>query len=144
MLYPSNIRKDPVSQRTACYHVKAEVDKLITKGVIVQVARETGEFISTRFLRPNKDGTHRTTILNLKAFNAFVAYHHFKMDTLEAAVSMMKPGCLMAARDHMPSAVTPTLSSCWYCGCIFTYSGGFYNQFCMQHYWMHPLCDFLI
>ena len=78
--------------------VKAEIDKLLAKGVIILVAQEMGEFISTIFLRPKKGGTHRT-ILNLKEFNEFVAYHHFKMDNLEAAISMMKPGCFMASVD---------------------------------------------
>ena len=68
--------------------VKEEIDKLVSKGVIVPMPRETGEFMST----------HRT-ILNLKELNEFVAYHHFKMDTLAAAISMMKPGCFMALVD---------------------------------------------
>ena len=34
-----------------------------------------------------------------KAFNEFIAHHHFKMDTLEAAVNMMRPGCFMASVD---------------------------------------------
>ena len=71
--------------------VKAEIAKILAKGVIILVAQETEEFIFTIFLRPKKDGTH-CTILNLKVFNKFIAYHHFKMDTLEAAVNMMKPG----------------------------------------------------
>ena len=78
--------------------VNAEIAKLLAKGVIIPAAQETGEFISTIFLRPEKDSTHRT-ILNLKACNEFVAYHHFKMDTLEAAVNMMRPGCFMASVD---------------------------------------------
>ena len=56
--------------------VNAEIDKLLAKGVIIPVAQETEEFISTTFLRPKKDGTHRT-ILNLKAFNEFIAHHYF-------------------------------------------------------------------
>ena len=51
--------------------VKAEINKLLTKGVIIPAAQETGEFISTIFLRPKKDGTHRN-ILNLKEFDEFV------------------------------------------------------------------------
>ena len=71
--------------------VQSEIDKLITKGVIVPSSSspERGNFVSTIFLRPKKDGTHRT-ILNLKQFNAFVEYHHFKMDTLETAINMIK------------------------------------------------------
>ena len=59
---------------------------------------EKDDFVSTIFLRPKKDGSHRT-ILNLKQFNEFLEYHHFKMDTLETAISMMKPGCYMASVD---------------------------------------------
>ena len=78
--------------------VHSEIDKLITKGVIVPSSPEIGDFVSTIFLRPKKDGTHRT-ILNLKQFNEFVEYHHFKMDTLETAINMIKPGCYMASVD---------------------------------------------
>ena len=38
-------------------------------------------------------------ILNLKPFNKFVQYHHFKIDTLESANRMMKPGCYIASID---------------------------------------------
>ena len=38
-------------------------------------------------------------ILNLKQFNEHVAYHHFKMDTLASAISMMKPHCFMDFKD---------------------------------------------
>ena len=58
--------------------VNAEIDTLLAKGVIIPAAQETEEFISTIFLRPKKVDTHRT-ILNLKAFNELIAYHHFKL-----------------------------------------------------------------
>ena len=35
----------------------------------------------------------------MKEFNQHVEYHHFKMDTLETAINMMKPGCFMASID---------------------------------------------
>ena len=38
-------------------------------------------------------------ILNLKQLNQSVVYHHFKMETLEAAIKLMKPGCYMASID---------------------------------------------
>ena len=78
--------------------VNAEIDTLLAEGVVTPAAQETEEFISTIFLRLKKDGTHRT-IVNLKAFNELIAHHHFKMDTLEAAVNMMRPGCFMALVD---------------------------------------------
>ena len=98
--------------------VKAEIDKLLAKGVIIPAAQETGEFISTIFLRTKKDGTHRT-ILNLKEI---VAYHHFKMDTLEATISMMKPGCFMASVD---------LKDAYYLK--FCFDGAFYQYTCLPN-----------
>ena len=50
------------------------------------------------FVRPKKDNTHRMT-LNLKSLNKFVAYHHFKMDTFQTAVKLIRPGCFMASVD---------------------------------------------
>ena len=38
-------------------------------------------------------------ILNLKEFNRFIVYHHFKMDNIESCVRLMKPGCFMASTD---------------------------------------------
>ena len=38
-------------------------------------------------------------ILNLKEFNRFIVYHHFKMDNIESCVHLMKPGCFMASID---------------------------------------------
>ena len=59
---------------------------------------EEGEFISSVFVRPKTDGTFRV-ILNLQCFNEFVQYYHFKMDTLESAIQLMKPGCFMSSID---------------------------------------------
>lgn len=78
--------------------VYEEVHKLVDKGVIQESFNERNEFISPIFLRPKPDGLHRT-ILNLKTFNEFVEYHHFKMDTLESAIRLIKPNCYMASID---------------------------------------------
>ena len=50
------------------------------------------EFIS------KKDGTYRL-ILKLKNLNDHVEYHHFKMDTLQSAIRLMKQNCYMASVD---------------------------------------------
>lgn len=78
--------------------VYEEIDKLMKKGVIKESHNDQGEFISPIFLRPKPDGSYRT-ILNLKTFNEFVEYHHFKMDTLESAIRMVKPACYMDSID---------------------------------------------
>lgn len=78
--------------------IDSEIFSLLGKGVIQQSKHETGEFISSVFLRPKRDGSYRM-ILNLKSLNQYVVYHHFKMDTIWTAVAMMKPGCYMASID---------------------------------------------
>ena len=78
--------------------IYAEVHKLLKKEVIEHTTTEAGEFLSTVFVRPKKDGTHRM-ILNLKHLNEYVAYHHFKMDTIQTALKLLRPGCFMASVD---------------------------------------------
>ena len=38
-------------------------------------------------------------ILNLKKLNEDITYHHFKMETLQAALKVVTPGCFMASID---------------------------------------------
>ena len=71
--------------------IDSEILKLLEKGVVKRCEPETGDFVSTVFLRPKKDGNYRM-ILKLKKLNSFVEYHHFKMDTLTTAIKMMRPG----------------------------------------------------
>ena len=61
--------------------IQSEIDKLLQKEVIAPARNEPGQFISTIFLRPKPDGSHRM-ILNLKQLNKSVECEHFKMDTL--------------------------------------------------------------
>ena len=75
-----------------------EVQKLLDKGVITKATHDVDEFISTIFTRPKRDGSHRL-ILNLKKLNEHIVYHHFKMDSLQSAVQLMKPHCWMAVLD---------------------------------------------
>ena len=78
--------------------ISKEVANLLQKAVIVETSHEPGEFISSIFVRPKKDGSHRM-ILNLKNLNKHVQYNHFKMDTLQSVISLMTPNCFMASVD---------------------------------------------
>ena len=78
--------------------IDAEIEKLISKGVIEPASHEEGEILSNIFIRPKTDGTHRM-ILNLKEFNKFVTYHHFKMDTIHTITKLMSKDCYMASID---------------------------------------------
>ena len=77
-----------------------EMKKLLTKGIIRKATHVPGEFISTIFTRPKKDGFH-CLILNFKKLNKHIVYHlHFKMDSLHSATQLMKFNCWMAVSDR--------------------------------------------
>ena len=71
--------------------VDLEIAQLLKKGVIQPSIHEAGEFISTIYTRPKKDGS--------QSFNANVTHYHFKMDNICSANRLMKPGCYMASID---------------------------------------------
>ena len=58
-----------------------ETEIILSKRLIIECFRETGDFVSTGFTRQMKDGIFRT-ILNLKYLNEFVQYQYFKMKSL--------------------------------------------------------------
>jgi hypothetical protein len=78
---------------------REEIENLKNKGVICEVEHVAGEFISNIFLRPKKEKGKYRMILNLKKLNEFVEYHHFKMDTLETVLTLIRPGMFMASID---------------------------------------------
>ena len=61
--------------------IHAEIIKLLAKRIIKVSKHEQGEYISPIFFSPKKDGSFRM-ILNLKKLNAYVVYHHFKMESI--------------------------------------------------------------
>ena len=76
-----------------------QIQTLLEKGAIVECSSiESHDFVSTVFLRPKKDGGFRM-ILNLKDFNQYVEYNHFKMETFRDICESISPGCFMAVID---------------------------------------------
>ena len=78
--------------------IDVEIQKLLNKDVICKSARCTGDFLSSIFTRPKKDGTRRM-ILNLSELNEFVVYQHFKMESLYDVQNIIKPNVWMASVD---------------------------------------------
>ena len=78
--------------------VVTEIERLLSKEVIEKAPHTKGEFISTIFTRPKKDGSHGL-ILNHKNLNQFVTYKHLKMETLASALQLIKPNCYLAVLD---------------------------------------------
>ena len=73
-----------------------ETHIFLLKEIISLSLYEDGQVISPIFIRHKKDGSHRF-IFNLKRLNE--AVHHFKMDTLETAIKLIRPGCYMTSID---------------------------------------------
>ena len=78
--------------------IDEEIQKLRRKGAVTEARPCHGQFVSNISLRAKKDGSMRP-IINLKALNKFVTYHHFKMETLEFAVTLIRPNCYLASID---------------------------------------------
>ena len=78
--------------------ITEEISKLFSKGILEQTEYAEGDFLSTIFVQPKKDGSYRM-ILNLKPLNEFVTYYHFKMDAIQTALKLMRPRCFMASVD---------------------------------------------
>ena len=75
------------------------IQKLLAKQVIeYTVSGEEGEYFSNLFTALKKDGTYRT-ILNLKFLNKECKKAHFKMETLQQVIHMVKPGAYLASID---------------------------------------------
>ena len=81
-----------------CECIDKELDKFLQFGIVERVEHSHDEFISNIFIRDKKDGSHRV-ILNLLELNQFIAYHHFKMDTIDTVINLMRPDCVMASVD---------------------------------------------
>ena len=80
--------------------VDLEIDRFL-KCKIIEPVTETDphEFVSNIFFRPKKDGKIRI-ILNLKTFNSnYLEKQHFKMETLQSAISAMRKNCFFGSVD---------------------------------------------
>ena len=78
--------------------ISHEIRKLVKMEVLKPVEPCTGQFLSNIFIVPKHDGGHRL-ILNLKHLNEFVEKHHFKMETLKTALSLVKPNAYFGSLD---------------------------------------------
>ena len=78
--------------------IDIQIQEFLQKGIISRSIFQEEQIISPIFLRPKPDGSHRV-IFNLKSLYDSVVYQHFKLDTLEKAIQLVRPGCYMASLD---------------------------------------------
>ena len=78
--------------------ILAEFKTLQDKHVITECDHEGDEFISPIFLVP-KDGDSFRLILNLRKLNESMPYMHFKMDTFDKVIKLVRQNCFMCTVD---------------------------------------------
>ena len=76
--------------------ISQEIEKLVKMEVLSAVEPCADQFLSNVFIVPKHDGGHRL-ILNLKHSNEYVEKHHFKMETLKTALSLVKPNAFFGS-----------------------------------------------
>ena len=90
-----------------------QIEQLLAKGAIMQCdSINENDFVSMVFLHPKKDGGFRM-ILNLKGFNEYIEYQHFKMETIKDIMHAIVPNCFMAVVD-LSDAYLVVLISKWH------------------------------
>ena len=109
-----------------------EVHKLLEKGVITKVSPRPGQILSSIFLRPKKDGSHRL-ILNLKRFNEAVRLYHFKMDSLSTITKFVTKNCFMASVDMKDAYYSIPIKSSDRKFLRFIWEGNLYEFTCLPN-----------
>ena len=79
--------------------MNSAIKSLLQKQVIQICEPCKGDFYSTVFLTPKKDGISYRLIINLKQIKEFMVYQKFKMTTVLTCINLMTPGCYQAAVD---------------------------------------------
>ena len=83
-----------------------QIPALLNKHAIVECFHiGPDDFVSNVFLQLKKGGSYHM-ILNLKKFNDFVQYEHFKMETLDHICELMTEGCFMCVVDFSDAYLT--------------------------------------
>ena len=78
--------------------ISDEIQKLLQKKVIYLCMREEGDFMSSIFTREKRDCSYRM-ILNLKQLSKHTEYEHFKMESLQSVLNIIRPHCWIASVD---------------------------------------------
>ena len=71
--------------------ISKELTNLLEKGAVQEVQHQVEPgFVSRLFLVPKKGGQMRP-VINLRPFNHFVAFHHFKMEGIQVVKDILQP-----------------------------------------------------
>ena len=97
-----------------------------SKNAIVPCEREEGDFVSSVFLVPKRQGIYRM-ILDLASFNRFACKSSFKMETLHTILSMVTHNMHMTNIDLLDAYLTVGMSSSASLYLKFTFKGSLFK-----------------
>ena len=123
--FPTEIIFKPDEVRAASEHI----EQLLAKKAIKECFFPDG-FISNVFLTPKHDGGFRM-ILNLKSFNKFVHYEHFKMESFQQILDSIVQGCYMSVLDLTDAYLTIPVSPEFIKYLQFAFRGRIFCYLCM-------------
>ena len=108
-----------------------QINKLLQIGVIEHAMHTSGECISPVFIRPKQNGYRM--ILNLKLLNEAIEYIHFKMESLQSALRMMRSGCYMASIDLKDAYYTVSVNMEYRKFLRFLWKGQLFEYTCLPN-----------
>lgn len=113
--------------------LREEIARLLHLNVIEKAQTQEGQFVSRIFLRPKKQTGKYRVILDLKALNEHVTYHHFKMDTMDAVLKLVRPHCYMLSLDLQDAYYSIAVAPWCRKYLRFQYDGTLYQFTCLPN-----------
>lgn len=110
--------------------INNEIETLLKKRIIEETAPSPFQYVTHIFTRPKKDGSHRV-ILNLKSLNEYIENFHFKMDSLNTAINLMKENCYFGSIDLKDAFFSIPVANCDRKYLRFTWNGKLYQFTCL-------------
>ena len=112
--FPHEIKMSQKETEAVAEHIQ----QLLVKGAIEECPYPGLGFVSNIFLHPKPDGSYRM-ILNLKKFNKFVEYAHFKMEFLNHILDLVLPFSFMCVLDLTDAYLTIPVGKFFVKFCVF-------------------------
>lgn len=106
------------------------IDDLLSIGAVQECVEEDGQFLSSIFLVPKKNGKMRF-ILNLKNLNKFIETIHFKMEDFRTVLKLISKGCFMASFDLQDAYLMIPIHKDFWKFLRFYWQGHLYEFICL-------------
>ena len=124
---PHEIRMNSLETAAASDHIQTLLQK---RAIRPCSFNKQTDFLSNIFLTPKHDGGFRM-ILNLKKFNKYVHYAHFKMESLNNILDLVTPNCYMAVLDLTDAYLTVPIGKYYIKFLKFCFQGKYYCYVCL-------------